>query len=409
MADVNVPQASSVRLGRVDGRLNVGNKASLQPADGNLIVVTGEARFAGNARVECDLECESLTVERSGRLVVAGNLTVQSRLDVSNSIQVEGMLKAEEIDVGGRVNARSVSCTRMRVGGTAEVSESLKAESVEVGGKIEARGVLDVKDLHVGGKAEIGGGLVTGTINVGGKFESSSKLDFGELQIFGLGTLAAGSKGRRISASGKLEAKGDLECDQIEISGVASVSGDCKAVRVEVKGKLDVDGSLNSSEQLDVYGMIKVAATFSGQILKVSGRFSADKALLTKDAEVYGAVDTRKGLKAKSVLVGRGTRCSGPIIGERVEVGGSGPSWGAFFWGQRLRIQGGTSQVEDIYASTVTIGPGSKAGRIFAETVDLQSGCDVDEVNYVAELKMADHVRVVHPVKKVDRLKEPPL
>jgi cytoskeletal protein CcmA (bactofilin family) len=409
MGDVSIPRGATERLGRVEGRLDVGNGATIRAADGNLVVVTGEARFGGNAKVDCDLECERLTVERSGKLVVSGDLTVHTELDVSNAIEVGGMMKAEDVDVGGRVNARSVSCKRMRVGGIARVSESLRAELVEVGGKIEAPGRLEVKELRVGGKAEIGGGAITGTINVGGKFESSSRLDFGELQVYGVGSLAAGSRGRKISASGKLEANGDLECDQIEIAGVAAVSGSCRAVRVEVKGKLDVAGSFSTSERLDVFGATEVGGAFDGESLRVSGKFSAEKAILTKAAEIYGSVDTRKGLKAKSVLVRSGTRCTGPIVGESVEVGESGPGVSAFLLGQRLRIQAATSRVEDVYASRVVIGAGSRAGRIFAEAVDLRSGCDVDEVTYVGELKVADHVKIAHPVRKVDRLQEPPL
>jgi len=409
MTDVNVPHNASIALGRVEGKLDVGTKAKLQASDGKRIVVVGQARFQGNATVECDLECESLVVERSGKLVVLGNLTAHAGVDVCNSIEVRGEMKAEGIDVGGRVNAKSISCKKMRVGGTAKVSDSLQAESVEVGGKVEVLGRLDVKDLQVGGKAEIAGGTATGTVNVGGKFDSSSALEFGELQIYGVGSLAAGSKGRKISALGKLRSSGDLQCDEIEIAGVADILGDCRANRVEVKGKLDVTGSLSTSGRLDVNGVTHVGDAFSGESLRVSGRFSADKALLSKDAVIYGAVDTRKGLKAVSVLVTRGTRCTGPIIGETVEVGGSGPGLSAFFWGQRLRVQAGTSQVEDVYASRVVVGAGSRAKRIFAEKVDLGSGCDVDEVTYVSELKLADHVKVSHPVKKVDNLREPPL
>jgi len=409
LVDVKVPHGASVRLGRIEGRLEVAQGATIMASEGNLVVVTGQARFAGNAVVDCDLECESLTVERSGRLTVSGDLTVHARVDVSNSIEVKGTMKAEDIDVGGRINAKSVSCRRMRVGGTAEVSESLEAELVEVGGKIEARGTLDVKDLTVGGKAEIGGGKITGTINVGGRFESSSKLEFGEIQVYGVGSLAAGSKGRRIVASGKLDARGDLQCDQIEIAGVASVSGDCKSVLVEVKGRLRVAGSLTTSDRLDVFGAMEVGDTFNGESLKVNGKFSADKALVGKDAEIYGSVETRKGLKAESVYIRSGTRCAGPIIGQTVEVGGSGPGVNAFFWGQRLRLQASTSQVEDVYAVRVVVGPGSRAGRIFADTVELGSGCDVEEVTHVGELKMADHVRVTRRVNKVDELKEPPL
>src|SRR5580700_894316 len=102
MGDVSVPRGASEKLGRVEGRLDVANGATVRAADGNLIVVTGEARFSGNARVDCDLECERLTVERSGKLVVSGSLTVHTELDVSNAIEVGGTMKAEDVDVGGR-------------------------------------------------------------------------------------------------------------------------------------------------------------------------------------------------------------------------------------------------------------------------------------------------------------------
>jgi len=202
---------------------------------------------------------------------------------------------------------------------------------------------------------------------------------------------------------------GDLECNRIEVSGAGRVSGDCKALRIDVKGKFAVDGSLNISEGLDVSGVTEVGGFFNGASLRLSGKFAAERAVVTGEAEIYGSLDTRKGLKGRSILVRSGTRCQGPIIGEMVEVGGSGPSWSAFFWGQRLRVQAGTSRVEDVYGSRVVVGPGSRAGRIFAETIELGSGCDVNEVTYVRDLKMADHVKITWPVSKVDKLKEPPL
>lgn len=409
MADMHVSSGTTVKLGRIEGELKVGNNARIQSAEGAAVVVTGGAEFYGNAEIECDFECQSLKVNRSGKLRAQGNLTVNGPVDVSNSITVEKLLKADSVDVGGHVNARSLSCKRIRVGGTAEISELLQAETIDVGGKIEARGRLDVKDLQVGGKAEVGGGAITGTINVGGKFESLSKLEFGDLQIFGFGSIAAGSSGKKILTSGKLEAEGDLHCDEIEVNGVTSISGDCDAARVVVKGKLDVKGSLAVSEGLEIYGSANVRETFNGGSLLVNGRFSADKALASENAEVHGSIETRKGLKAKVVLVGSSSRCKGPIVAEMVEVGASGPGMSAFVWGQRLRVQAGTSQVEDVYSSKLVLGPGSRARRIFSESVELGSGCDVEEVTYVTGIKVDEHVKIAHSVKKVDKLGEPPL
>jgi cytoskeletal protein CcmA (bactofilin family) len=409
VSDVHVPSGATMKVGRVEGELKVGNNARIQSADGEVVIVTEGAEFYGNATVDCDLKCQNLKVNRSGRLRVTGNLTVGGPIDVSNSIVVEKTMKADSVDVGGRVNAQSIQCKRMRVGGTAEISGLLQADSVDVGGKIEATGSLDVKDLQVGGKAVVGGGKISGTINVGGKFESSSKLEFGELQIFGTGSLYAGSRGRKVVASGKLEARGDLRCDQMEVYGVTSISGDCNAVRIDVKGKLDVTGSLTATEKLEIHGSTEVGRVFQGGRLQISGSFSAEKAIAAGDVEVHGAARTVKGLKATSIFVRSGSRCAGPIVAETVEVGGSGPGMSAFVWGQRLRIQAGTSQVEDVYASRFVLGPGSKAKRVFGRVIELGSGCDVDEIAYVDEIKMAEHVTIAHPVRKVDNLGEPPL
>ena len=131
-------------------------------------------------------------------------------------------------------------------------------------------------------------------------------------------------------------------------AGAAHLSGDCKAVYVEVRGKLSVVGSLSASKRLDISGVAKVGRTFSGEDLNIRGSFSAEKAVATADVEIYGHIETRKGLKARSILVWRGSRCVGPIVGEMVQVGGSGPGLSTYIWGQRLRVQAGTSQVEDV-------------------------------------------------------------
>ena len=411
MADVSVPRGASERLGRVEGRLDVANGATVRVADGNLVVVTGEARFGGNATVDCDLECERLTVERSGKLVVSGSLTVHTELDVSNAIDVGGILKAEDVDVGGRVQ-RTIGLLQEDEGGRRRQGIGIAPGRAGRGrGKIEARGTLDVKELRVGGKAEIGGGAITGTINVGGKFESSSRLDFGELQVFGMCSLAAGSKGRKIAASGKLRADGDLECDEIEIAGVATVSGSCRAVHVEVrKGSCNVARSLSISGGWTYSGPAEVGGASDGESLRVSGKFSAEKAILTKDAETIGSVDTQKGLKARSVRSRTGTRCTGPIVGESVEVGVSGPGRqrllsGGSGSGYRPRTRAGwrTLRLQGRHRRRF------EGGAQFRGDGRTGSGCDVDEVTYIGELKVADHVTIAHPVRKVDGPKEPPL
>ena len=104
----------------------------------------------------------------------------------------------------------------------------------------------------------------------------------------------------------------------------------------------------------------------------MGGRFRARKILLTNQAEIAGEfLETQQGLKAKSVTVGSGTTCRGPIVAERVELGKSLLSfanWGASWAGQSIRIRaiGRMTNAEDVYGGEVVLGKNSRCGRIFA-------------------------------------------
>jgi cytoskeletal protein CcmA (bactofilin family) len=153
--DLRIERGATAKLDPVDGDLRVGKGARISPAKGNLLVVSGQASFEGDARVDSSFQCGSLIVERWGELKVAGDLTVSNGIDVSNSIDVKGALKAKAIDVGGRLRARSASCEgNLRAGGVVEVEGALEADLVDVGGKVVA-GRVKLKDLKVGGKVEV--------------------------------------------------------------------------------------------------------------------------------------------------------------------------------------------------------------------------------------------------------------
>jgi hypothetical protein len=158
-----------------------------------------------------------------------------------------------------------------------------------------------------------------------------------------------------------------------------------------------------------VSGVTNVRDGLSAGRAKINGRFAAKKAIIDEEADISGTLETRDGMKANTVLVRTGSRCRGPLVAGTVVVGQSGPGFSAFALGQRMRVQAGTSQVEDVYADRVSLGAGSRAGRIFAKTVALGSGCDIEEVTYVDELKTSDHVKIQRTVKKVATLPEPPL
>ena len=430
MPDLRVPHGKTAILDTVDGELKLGYNSRVEASNGKKVVVTKGVFLEGRAYVNCDLECDSLEseayfsrtkefyagsnrarIELTGRhvghLEVNGNLTVHKQLNVSHSVEVKDSIDAGEIDVGGKVQAGSIKCGRIRVGGRADIQNSFEASSVEVGGKVSARGPVRLGDLNVGGEVEVGGGSITGNIRVGGKFISQSALEFGELLVYGKGSLPAKCKGRKVSTFGKLEVDGDLDCDVIEAGGFIEIRGDCKTQRVEVGQKLEVSGSLSALEKVEDYGVIEVGGKFESAHLRVSGKLSADKIDVSEEADVGGKLETKNGLKAKLVIVRTGSHCDGSLAADRVEIGKSSDlTYGR--WGMTLAAKwasaGAFAKAEDVYAKEVVIGPMSRVGRIFAESVKLEQGSAAEQITYSRELKMDFGAAVSQKPIKVDQL-----
>jgi cytoskeletal protein CcmA (bactofilin family) len=410
MPNMHIEKGSTAKLERVDGELRVGSNARITAAKGRLVTVTGGAHFEGNADVDCDFECDSLMVDR-GKLNVTGNLTVRNSLDVAHIVDATGAISARDIDVGGKMIAKSISCVgAVRVGGLMDVEETLEAGAVEVGGKVAVSGAVKLTDLSVGGKADVGGGAISGHISVGGVFASTAPLEFGELQVYGRCTLSASCKGKKLSTFGKLSVEGDLACERVDVGGVTTVRGDLTSSEVLVNGKLEVSGSLSTKGALEVNGSCEVRGELNGGDLRVGGRFRARRALLGNQVDISGEVETLQGLKGKSVVIRTGTRCRGPLVGERVELGKSGlvlANWGTSWAGQSIVMRGigKMTDAEDIYGGEVVLGSHTRCRRIFADKVELSEGCIVEQVTYTQELRRSSGRQfLTHPAEKVGEL-----
>ena len=434
MANLRIPRGQTVTLDLVDGELTVGNNATIEARDGKKIIVTKGVYLEGKTYVNGDLECEllqskvflsklkqanlgsnrarlELTGRYSGQLEVKGNLIVHKQLNISHIVKVTGAINAKDIDIGGKIQADAIKCEQMRVGGRAEIQNEFEASSVDVGGKVLALGTVKLGDLHVGGEAEVGGGFITGNIRVGGKFISRSSLEFGELLVYGRGFLPAGCKGRGVSTFGKLEIDGNITCDYFEVAGFIAVNGDCNAEHVEVGGKFDVSGALTVSDKLEGFGSTEVGGNFESAHVRISGKFISNKMLVKEEADISGKVETKEGLKAKLLIVRSGSQCKGVLIGERVEIGKSSDltyGSGVVNWATKLAAAGAMAKVDDIYAKQVVIGPNSRAGRIFAETVKLEQGSAVAQVTYNNELRTDSGAAVSEPPQKVVNIPKPP-
>ena len=415
----SVRSGTTVKLGTVEGDLEVGRNATIRAETGRRVVVGGEARLEGAVTIDCDFECNSMRVEGrgygpSGDVVVHGNLRVRGTADINSSIRVEGEITSESLDVGGHMESKTVKSKSVRVGGHMKTKGRLEAETVDVGGHLSVSGEVALTNLRVGGHAEIGGGRIDGEIRVRGHFTSERKLTYGKVQAFGKLRLPAGSSGEMMSALGRVEFEGDTECKVLEVNGVVKVRGSCVTEAAEVNGKLEVAGGLRVAGKLGIYGTADVRGGIECGSLVVGGKLGAESAVVRGDAELAGDVETSRGLKANSATIKSGTGCRGPIVAQRVELGKSKfviANLESHWAGQTIAMRGvgRMTSAEDVYGEEVVVGPNSRCERIFGKRVELGEGAIVTEVTYTDELKLPAHKYLHKPPAKVARLPEPPL
>ena len=413
MPERTVKRDETVRLGRVEGDLKVGHNATIGAESDGRLVVTGTVVFDGGATVDCSLECGSIEVRATrhtgGTIKVNGDLLVTAMADVADSLEVSGIASAQEFDVGGHLKANSVNAKRMRVGGHLKVKDSLESESVDVAGHLTALGKVKIVDLHVGGHAKIGGGTISGSIQVRGHFETKTSLSYGEFQSFGHVTLPAGSKGDRLSVFGRVDFGGDASCKVMEVKGVAEVNGNFSADQVDVLGKLRVTKSLKVSSDLKVAGVADVEDRVDCGKLMVEGKLNAESALAAVEADLSGEVKTVRGVRSKVIVVRRCAKVTGPLVGDRVEVGEK-PAFGQWpsVWAGKWTRMGQMTSVEDVYGSSVKIGPYSAAKRVFADSVEMENSSIAEEVTYTREIKLTPKNYIHKAPLKVGKLPDAP-
>ena len=405
---------TTARLGRVEGDLRVGRGATISAESGDRVVVTGTAYIEGPADIDCNFECGRMRVEGkgfgpSGNVVVKGELLAQGELEIDASAEVRGTITAESIDVGGHLESLGATSKGVRVGGHMKIKGSVKAEDVDVGGHMTVDGNVDIANLRVGGHAEIGGGSIKGDIKVRGHFRTFGKLSYGTIQVYGHLTLPAGSEGESLTAHGKVDFEGDAFCKVLEVNGVANAKGDLATDSLKVNGKLDVRGSLKAEEKIEVFGSAETKGKVECGTFLAGGRMVANSVIASGKVDVGGEIWTSRGLKAKEITVGAGSRVNGPVVGEIVEVG-KGMVFGGF-WANvsTMHTLGRLTRVDDVYGKEVRVEKYSQAKRIFGETIRMQAGSMADEANYTKEADISEGVHLEKPPKKVDRLPEPPL
>jgi cytoskeletal protein CcmA (bactofilin family) len=419
MPDTQILSGHAASLGKIDGNLRVGRRAKIEASDGKFIIVTGGVYFEGGADIDCSLRCDKLNVSHFGVIRINGDLEVNHELEILHSIEVSGKTRADLILGEGKIRSHSINARNIRANGVLEVKDGLEVpESFQLNGKLDTSGHVKLQNLTVTGQAKIGGGEILGRTDVHGKFETESLIQLGEMSVFGNARLRSGCKGERIATFGKLESLADTSCRAVEVQGTTIVEGNLESSRIWVRGKLQVSGDLSTSEILETFGTTEVGKKFSGGRLRVGGKLIADHIVLTEGADIAGRLETKRGIKAvKKVTIRSGSRCEGPIVADAVEIGESYAnilSWQTDWIGQNIsmRLIGKQSNVQDVYATNVHMGTASSAKHIFAQNVELEKGCVVEQITYTGELKLPAGTKSVYinrQPNKIEKLPSPPL
>src|SRR6266705_1659809 len=126
MTDVTVPRASTLKVGKVDGNLRLGEGARVQPEGSNPTEVSGEVTCEGDASFDGSLRCGRFRGEK-GRIEISGDIACETEVEVKRGeLQVGGGLEARSVDVDARLTVlRSAKADRFEVGGMLDVGESI--------------------------------------------------------------------------------------------------------------------------------------------------------------------------------------------------------------------------------------------------------------------------------------------
>lgn len=263
--------------------------------------------------------------------------------------------------------------------GSAEVNCSLECETLKVGYRgrqpLRIDGNLTVhKKLEIRESIEVSGTIQAEEIDVVGKIRAQSiKCD-------------------RFNALGNASVMGNLDCDDMEISKVTNVQGNCVAKTVGVNGQLRLQGTLESTESLVIYGSTDVSQVVKSPSLKIGGKFRALRAEIGGEIDLAGEAETTQGLLCNTVIIATGSKCTGPIVGDRVEVGKSGAvlmDWSKSWAGQslKLRVIGKGTRVEDVYGKLVSLGASSQSNKVYSEIVEFEQGAVANQVQYSGEIR----------------------
>lgn len=381
-----------VKIGRIDGDVEIRDCDSIVPLKGSEIVVEGTLHIRGRPPViEGSLKCEYLDIDCRDEVEIRGNLTVATSVKVDRGrLIIDGSARARRFSISSALEVKeNIECTTVSCGGSLRVGGDIKAEKLSVGGAARIGGKIEVEDLSAGGAASCSHGIV-GRVNVGGAFKATGAMEIGDLDVGGAAVVGPGSKILDIDVGGAFKCSGELVFEELDVGGSAKVEGDATGKDVNVGGVLKVSGSLVLTEDLDVGGVVAV-----GRDLRVNGAI-----------EVGGKLEAGGEIEGNRISVGGGIRAVYIKAHEEFRIGRRGEVRG--FVEARDIIVSEKVRGESFYGESIRIEEKARVRNLYGRDIYIERGVVVEgDILYTGKIETERNVDLRVEPQKVGKLPSP--
>lgn len=368
-----------VKIGKIDGDVEVRDCDFIVPLKGSEIVVDGTLYIKGRPPViEGSLKCEHLDIDCRDEVEIRGDLTVATSVRVERGrLTISGSAKARKFSVGSALEVgEDLECTTISCGGALRVGGDAKAEKLSVGGAARINGKIEVEDLSAGGAASCSHGII-GRVDVGGSFKATGAMEIGALDVGGAAVVGPGSKILDIDVGGAFKCSGELVFEELNVGGAAKIEGDAAGKDVDIGGVLKVSGSLTLTEDLEVGGVAVI-----GRDLRVSGEIEVGGKLEAGGRIEGTRIDVGGGIRATYIQAQEAFR-----IGRRGEVRGfveasdiivSEKVRGESFYGETIRVEE-KARVQNLYGHDIYLERNvTVEGKlVYTGTLETEKGVDL--------------------------------
>jgi cytoskeletal protein CcmA (bactofilin family) len=227
----------------------------------------------------------------------------------------------------------------------------------------------------------------------------------GDLIVNGSGS-SAGGRFHNVKLNGHGKVSGDVDCTRFECNGNGTVYGNVKAKTVEINGSTDIKGSLQA-ESILIKGGSRIHGDVRFQKLKIEGYFSSDGGLKGEQVKLNGKMWTNGDCEAESFEADGQFKISGLLNADSIDIKLYGESKAKEIGGETVKVKqkifGIHKVLKNVFPVKLVVDTiegddidleSTKAKIVRGNNVRIDSGCDIDLVEYTNDLQQDKKAKV---------------